>query len=64
MHTAQMGSLEEVVSFFNQSGDPAGYPGANELHALGLTAAEQAALVAFLQTLEGEPAPVSWTPPM
>jgi len=53
MHTAQMGSLEEVVSFFNQSGDPAGYPGANELHALGLTAAEQAALVAFLQTLEG-----------
>lgn len=53
MHTAQLRSLDDVVSFFSRGGDGAGYPGASELHALGLSAREQADLVAFLGALQG-----------
>lgn len=54
MHTAQMRSLEQVVSFFNRGGDDLGnYPGHSEIDALDLSDEEQADLVAFLQTLQG-----------
>jgi cytochrome c peroxidase len=53
MHTGQMKSLEEVVSFFSDGGSPTGYPGTNELGRLDLTADEQADLVAFLRALDG-----------
>jgi len=53
MHTGQLASLDDVVRFFSRGGDPSGYPGQNELQPLGLTAEEQAALVAFLNALDG-----------
>ena len=54
MHTAQMSGLDQVVAFFDRGGDRVGgYPGINELTALGLTERERADLVAFLQTLDG-----------
>jgi cytochrome c peroxidase len=53
MHTGQIGTLADVVAFFNQGGDAAGYPGTSEIHALGLTSLEESDLVAFLQSLDG-----------
>jgi cytochrome c peroxidase len=53
MHTAQLRTLESVVSFFDRGGDIGGYPGKKAIAALGLTLEERADLVAFLQTLEG-----------
>lgn len=60
MHTGHMRSLEEVVAFFARGGDRFGFMGTSELADaegnpidLGLTQEEQAALVAFLRTLEG-----------
>jgi cytochrome c peroxidase len=53
MHTAQLATLEEVVDFFVRGGDPAGFPGENELKRLDLDAREQADLLAFLQALQG-----------
>jgi cytochrome c peroxidase len=53
MHTAQIGSLAGVVTFFNQGGLTGGYPGTSEIAGLGLTAQEQSDLVAFLGTLTG-----------
>jgi cytochrome c peroxidase len=54
MHTAQFASLEQVVRFFSRGGDPAGFPGQNELLPLDLSEREQADLVAFIQALQGE----------
>jgi cytochrome c peroxidase len=54
MHTAQLRTLDEVVTFFNSGGDPAGpYPGQNELMPLALTDDEQVDLTAFLAALDG-----------
>jgi len=53
MHTGQLRSLDQVLAFFDRGGDPNGYPGTNELHALHLTDRERADLVAFLSTLTG-----------
>jgi len=54
MHTAQLATLDQVVTFFDRGGDPAGgYPGTSELHALGLSARERADLVAFMGALVG-----------
>ncbi len=53
MHTGQLKSLADVVSFFAQGGDTFGYPGKNELSALSLDAQAQADLVAFMQSLDG-----------
>jgi cytochrome c peroxidase len=53
MHTGQLATLDDVVAFFNRGGDSFGYPGANEIAALGLSALERADLTAFLQALEG-----------
>ncbi len=53
MHTGQLHSLADVMSFFARGGDSAGYPGKNELAALDLNTAEQSDLVAFLRALDG-----------
>jgi cytochrome c peroxidase len=53
MHTGQIQTLAEVVSFFNEGGALNGYPGTSELHPLGLTALQQSDLVAFLESLTG-----------
>jgi cytochrome c peroxidase len=54
MHTGQIRSLEQAVSFHNRGGDPPGhYPGVNELKPLGLSESERADLVAFIKALEG-----------
>jgi cytochrome c peroxidase len=53
MHTGQLRSLEEVVSFLSRGGDRGGFVGTNELVRLDLSAAEQASLVAFLLALDG-----------
>jgi cytochrome c peroxidase len=53
LHTGQVGTLAGVVAFFNGGGGSSGYPGASEIHALGLTALQQTDLVAFLQALTG-----------
>ena len=54
LHTGQLTSLSQVVAFHDRGGDPPGnYPGTTELAALGLTDAERADLVAFLESLEG-----------
>jgi cytochrome c peroxidase len=53
MHTGQLRSLESVIAFFDRGGDEAGYPGKNELHALGLAPRDRADLLAFLATLDG-----------
>jgi cytochrome c peroxidase len=58
MHTGQIRSLEQAVSFHDRGGDaPGGYPGTNELEPLGLTDEERADLVAFLKSLEGQGPP-------
>ena len=58
MHTGQLRTLDEVVSFFARGGDVFGYPGKKEISPLSLTAQDQRDLVAFLGTLEGPgPAP-------
>ena len=53
MHTAQMATLDAVVSFFASGGDAVGYPGNSELTPLELALRERADLVAFLGALEG-----------
>lgn len=53
MHTAQLATLDDVVDFFDRGGDPAGFPGKNELLPLNLSPRERADLVAFLQALQG-----------
>jgi cytochrome c peroxidase len=53
MHTGQLSSLTQVVSFFASGGNEFGYPGTNELSALQLSAQDQQDLVAFLGTLTG-----------
>jgi len=53
MHTGQMGSLAQVVGFFNRGGNTLGYPGHDELMPLGLSDGEIADVVDFLQSLDG-----------
>jgi cytochrome c peroxidase len=53
MHTGQIGTLANVVAFFDSGGGATGYPGMSEIHPLGLTALEQSDLVAFLEALAG-----------
>jgi cytochrome c peroxidase len=60
MHTGQIGTLADVVSFFVQGGDPGGgYPGTDELQHLDLSLQDQADLVAFLESLTGPGAPAT-----
>lgn len=54
MHTGQLRTVADVIAFFDAGGDPPGpYPGQSELQPLGLTAAEQSDLAAFLAALDG-----------
>jgi cytochrome c peroxidase len=53
MHTGQIMTLGEVVSFFARGGDHFGFPGKSELEPLNLSQRDQRDLVAFLGTLEG-----------
>jgi cytochrome c peroxidase len=58
MHSGLIGSLADVVAFFNRGGDgPGSYVGTSVLAPLGLSDDEQADLVAFLGALDGH-APV------
>ena len=55
MHTGQLRTASQVVSFFNRGGDPPGnYPGVNELMPLDLSERDRADLVAFMAALEGD----------
>jgi cytochrome c peroxidase len=63
MHTGQHKSLASVVAFFDRGGDPAGYPGTNELVPLGLSVEDKADLVAFLGSLQGPGADAELTTP-
>ncbi len=53
MHTGQIGSLADVVAFFDAGGNSTGYPGASEVAPLGLSPLDQSDLVAFLGILTG-----------
>lgn len=53
MHTGHMKTLAQVISFFERGGDPAGYPGHNELVPLRLTETERVDLERFLRALDG-----------
>jgi cytochrome c peroxidase len=53
MHTGQIQTLAEVVSFFNAGGANDGYLGTSEIQPLGLSALQQSDLVAFLESLTG-----------
>jgi cytochrome c peroxidase len=54
MHSGLLHTLEEVVAFFDRGGDARGtYVGTGVLSPLGLSAEEQADLVAFLRALDG-----------
>jgi cytochrome c peroxidase len=64
MHTGQLRTLDDVVSFFDRGGDGYGFPGQNELAPLGLSDGERHDLVAFLATLDGPgPDPSLLAPP-
>jgi cytochrome c peroxidase len=57
MHTGGYSDLHSVVRFYNQGGEHGGYAGAKDpkMSPLSLTEAEIDDIVAFLQTLTGEP---------
>jgi cytochrome c peroxidase len=63
MHTGQILTLAKVVDFFDKGGVRGGYPGKNELVALGLSPLEKADLVAFMQSLEGPGADARYLEP-
>jgi len=50
MHDGSLGTLEAVVAFYDRGGDDATHR-SPQIHPLGLTPDEQAALVAFLESL-------------
>lgn len=61
-HAGQLGTLAEVVWFYNQGGDRTGAGVTSPLLVpLGLSEAEQADLVAFLGALTGAPPEPAWT---
>lgn len=59
MHSGQIETLREVVAFYNQGGDETGFVGvkSDKLKPLNLTDQEVDDLVAFLESLTGEPVP-------
>lgn len=63
MHNGLYRTLQEVVWHYNQGGASGGFPGtkAARLKPLYLSDGEQQDLVAFLQTLTGEPLPAELT---
>ena len=63
MHDGSLRTLREVVALYNRGGFPNPWL-SPDLAPLGLTAEEQADLVAFLEALTGEVAPDVATPPV
>jgi len=64
MHTGQMPTLRDVIEFYNRGGDPPGtFVGTKDplMHRLHLTEQEKKDLIAFLNTLTGEPLPAQLT---
>lgn len=61
MHTGELATLGEVVQFYNQGGAPQGFSGTKDevLKPLNLTDQEVDDLVAFLESLTGEPLPAA-----
>jgi cytochrome c peroxidase len=59
MHTGQIATLREVVEFYNKGGDDGGFVGTKSelVVPLNLTEQEIDDLVAFLETLTGDPVP-------
>jgi cytochrome c peroxidase len=57
MHTGQMATLDDVVTFYNNGGDPSGYIGTRDMliTPLNLTDGEKSDLVEFMKTLTGDP---------
>jgi len=53
MHTGQLRTLADVVTFFNVGGSLSGYLGASEIHSLNLSPLAESDLVAFLESLTG-----------
>jgi cytochrome c peroxidase len=62
MHDGSVRSLAEVVALYDRGGTPNPWL-SGEIRPLGLTAEEQADLVAFLEALTGEIAPEVTSPP-
>lgn len=53
MHTGQMHTLDEVVTFFSNGGDPYQNVGVNELKRINLNVNEKKDLVNFIKSLDG-----------
>jgi cytochrome c peroxidase len=62
MHDGSVASLAEVVALYNRGGTPNPWL-SGEIRPLGLSADEQADLLAFLEALTGQVAPEVMTPP-
>jgi cytochrome c peroxidase len=60
MHTGQFDDLTDIVKFYNDGGDEAGFVGTKDkaIKELNLTDSEIADIVAFLESLTGDPVPV------
>ena len=57
LHTGGLATLADVIDFYDQGGAAGGFEGTKEIGPLGLTAQEKSDLVAFLETLTGDPIP-------
>jgi cytochrome c peroxidase len=59
MHAGQLATLRDVLDFYNRGGDTSGFSGqkSNRMRPLGLTERDIDDLLAFLDTLTGEPIP-------
>lgn len=55
MHTGAFATLADVVEFYDRGGDDNGFGKDARIVPLGLTASDKADLVAFLETLTGDP---------
>jgi cytochrome c peroxidase len=64
MHTGQMPTLMDAINFYDRGGDPPGsFIGTKSplMHPVNLTLQEKYDLIAFLNTLTGDPLPASLT---
>ena len=63
MHDGSLATLLEVVQFYDAGGHPTGFPGVKDplMVPLNLSEQEMRDLVAFLETLTGEPVPAALT---
>lgn len=59
MHTGELATLKDVVRFYNQGGGASDYAGTRDplIQPLNLTESEMDDLVAFLESLTGDPVP-------